>query len=87
MNVTNENVVDVHKRTMQSVYDNNYYVNIFDTLKGYYSGIENSTNFRQIVEFWDDFWCQLPDTTEIRRVPFFDICDIAENIFELEPNQ
>lgn len=87
MIVTKFNITDKHKETMDSVYATNYYTSIFNKLKEFYPNIENETDFRQIVNFWDDFWNQLPDTKEIRRFPFFDICDIAENIFVMDDEE
>jgi hypothetical protein len=34
--------------------------------------------------FWNDFWIELPDTAAIRRAPFFDICNLAEQIYEYD---
>lgn len=37
---------------------------------------------RELVLLCNDFWESLPDTPAIRRAPFFELCDIAENIFD-----
>lgn len=37
---------------------------------------------KKIVLMINDFWEALPDSPSIRRPPFFQVCDIAENIFE-----
>ena len=35
----------------------------------------------KIIDMCNDFWLDLPDTPEIRREPFFLLCDIAEHVF------
>lgn len=37
---------------------------------------------KTLVELAHYFWESLPDTGRIRRVPFYDLCDVAENIFD-----
>jgi hypothetical protein len=37
---------------------------------------------REIVVACHDFWESLPDSSNIRREPFFLLCDICENIFD-----
>jgi hypothetical protein len=32
--------------------------------------------------FWNDFWLALPDHPAIRRAPFYEICDLAERIYD-----
>lgn len=36
----------------------------------------------KLISMLNNFWMALPDSKEIRRAPFFDLCDICENIFE-----
>lgn len=38
-----------------------------------------------MCNMWNDFWFALPDSPVIRQGPFFDLCDLAEEIFETEP--
>lgn len=38
---------------------------------------------KQLVEMFHAFWEELPDSPEIRRTPFFAICDIAQNLFDM----
>lgn len=37
---------------------------------------------RQAIQALNMFWMALPDSKLIRRGPFFDLCDLAEEIFE-----
>lgn len=34
-----------------------------------------------VISIFNDFWIMLPDDKSARRDPFFDVCDIAEQIF------
>lgn len=76
MNVTYENIFEVHEKVLDSVYQNDYYVDILEHLLET-TDVETP---QDIVRFWNQFWFHLPDSGSIRRGPFFDICDIAENI-------
>lgn len=42
---------------------------------------------KQLVQLVDYFWQLLPDSAEVRHGPFFDVCDIAEHIFDGEEDQ
>lgn len=42
---------------------------------------------RQIVDVANTFWDSLPDSSSIRRGPFFLLCDIAQNWFDGEPDE
>lgn len=41
-----------------------------------------STPRAELIQFWNAFWEALPDSSSIRRPPFFRVCDLAELIFE-----
>lgn len=81
MEITLENIKQVHDDTIGKVYENDYFVDIF-------SGIASETMTpetpKEIVLFWNKFWETLPDSEYIRRDPFYQICDIAECIFNEE---
>lgn len=34
-----------------------------------------------LIQFWNLFWLELPETKEIRTPTFFKLCNIAEEIF------
>ena len=36
---------------------------------------------QKLIKMWNAFWLKLPDSPQIRRDPFFDLCDICEEIF------
>lgn len=36
----------------------------------------------ELIQFWNTFWMELPDSNEIRTPTFFKLCDIAQEIFE-----
>ena len=72
MIVTIDNVKDLHEDTLNKVFSNDYYVELLPQ-----STPETPS---EIVSYWNSFWFALPDSGNIRRDPFFQICDIAENI-------
>jgi len=37
----------------------------------------------EIISLFNDFWLALPDSKEIRRGPFFELCDLCEEIFNV----
>ena len=42
----------------------------------------DSASDEEIIDFFNAFWFALPDGPEIRRDPFFDLCDICEEVYE-----
>lgn len=70
-----------HDALVDKVFAYDYYVHIFQKLDLEY--IDQKKD-QQTAEFWNDFWIYLPDHPAIRREPFFDICDIAERIYDVE---
>ena len=36
----------------------------------------------EIINFFNDFWFALPDDPSIRVGPFFELCDLCEEIYE-----
>lgn len=71
-------VVSLHIQTMDQVVKNQYFVPLFNQIKGAFEDISTSTDPNIICEFWNAFWFELPDSTSIRRHPFDDICELAE---------
>lgn len=74
MNITNENIFQVHSETLEQVHQNDYYLNILDRLE---ESSEINTS-EDIVIFWNKFWFSLPDNKAIHRPPFYTICDLCE---------
>lgn len=70
-----------HAKVMDLVYAHDYYIDLFKSTREHYiqRGMKMNTPY-----FWNDFWLALPDTPAIRRAPFFDICDLAEGIYEYD---
>lgn len=70
-----------HDYLVSRVFAYDYYLDIFHQVLDEYTrkGIHSTS-----VSFWNDFWLALPDSPAIHRDPFYDICDIAERIFEDE---
>lgn len=77
MIVTLENIFEVHEKVLESVYENDYYVGNLE----YILDDSNIETAKDVILFWQRFWERLPDSGSIRRHPFYDICDIAENVF------
>jgi len=68
-----------HARVIELVYAHDYYVDIFKTVRQYYIDRNMKMN---TPYFWNDFWIELPDIAAIRRAPFWDICNLAEQIYD-----
>lgn len=46
------------------------------------AGIEKGEyNDQDLVMMWNEFWLRLPDDMSCRRAPFFELCDLCEEIF------
>ena len=76
MIVTLENIKECHKDTLEKVYLYDYYQELLP--KG------EPESPIDIVRYWNSFWMALPDNKYIRRDPFFQICDIAECLYNEE---
>jgi hypothetical protein len=70
-----------HAKVVDLVYAHDYYIHIFNAVRKSYADRNMKTN---TPYFWHDFWVDLPDTLAIRRAPFFQICDLAERIYDTE---
>jgi hypothetical protein len=70
-----------HARVVELVYAHDYYLHLFNDVRRRYAARNMKTN---TPHFWNDFWIELPDTAAIRRAPFFDICNLAEQIYEYD---
>lgn len=64
-----------HLEVLSRVHSNNYYVHLLE-------GIPSPIQDDEIASFWNVFWARLPDSRTIHRQPFYDICDLAEGIFD-----
>lgn len=74
-------VIATHRECISAVYIQQYYVDHFLQVVEMYPDAELLTNPYEICSFWNEFWESLPDTPEIRRPPFFMICDLAEGSY------
>jgi hypothetical protein len=81
MIITKENIQQVHAHCIEQVIFNDYYTDIANRLLES-DGQPETT--KDIVLFWQHYWESLPDSSAIRREPFYLICDIAEKIFDEE---
>lgn len=68
-----------HAALVTKVYEYDYYVELFNRVRKHYADRKMSMC---TPYFWNDFWLALPDSSAIRREPFFEICDLAERIFD-----
>lgn len=76
------------KDVIAAVYKEKYFVVEFEAaLADHKMTVANANDCEytdnQIVNMCNDFWEGLPDSPAIRRPPFFQLCDIAENIFDM----
>ena len=70
-----------HAKVVELVYAHDYYVDLFNSTREYY--IQRGMSMRTPY-FWNDFWMVLPDRPAIHRAPFYQICDLAERIYDVE---
>lgn len=70
-----------HRVLVDKVFANDYYLNLFRPLHAEWSGFELTP--KEINSFWSTFWETLPDSRSIHRVPFYEICDMAEGSYLL----
>jgi len=79
----NQYYVDQHKETVGEVFAKDYYVDIFMNILKYkkytLEKVLQMTDSEEICSFWNSFWFALPDNKNIRRQPFFKVCDLAES--------
>ena len=68
---------ELHGECVKAVFDNNYYVDIFKEIRA--CKFPTVLNEYDIIEFWNCFWFELPDSKEIHCQPFYMICDICES--------
>lgn len=80
-----ESVVEQHKLAVNLIYQKDYYVSRFEKVAAHSAEkVFDLVDEKKICIFWNDFWFSLPDSGNIRRDPFFLICDLAEGAY-LEP--
>ncbi len=70
-----------HELLVSKVFAYDYYTRVFSDLILKYTDSGKSC---QTPHFWHDFWSALPDSPAIRRDPFFDVCDLAERLWDVE---
>ena len=70
MIVTPNNIKECHVDTIDAVYKSDYYLHLLPDW-------EPETT-QDIIDYWNRFWMNLPDSKSIHRHPFYQICDIAE---------
>ena len=82
-----DEAVQKHRSVYSQVYDEDYYLDIFERVCENYGGLGNCFALQdplKINNFWNDFWYELPDSKHIHRNPFYDICDLAEGDYLME---
>lgn len=83
MNNQIERISNLHNSCVEAVLENDYFISHFNFVKDNTPVDENDPI--SICKFWNKFWDVLPDTPLIRRIPFYQICDLAEGSY-LEPD-
>lgn len=74
-----------HIELLSKLYEENYYLQIFESMIADMGLDQNQVDHIPEVDipsFWNQFWIELPDSQAIHRKPFYDICDMAEKIFD-----
>lgn len=59
-----------------AIYNYDYYLHLWEEVRHSKSLDECTT--AELLRPFQDFWEILPDTPAIQRVPFYKICDLAE---------
>ena len=67
----------------RSIYSNNYYVELWEQAKN--ERDITQTGDEELCSMLNDFWIILPDSREIQRAPFNDLCDLCEGTSVLGP--
>ena len=70
-----------HRQVYTLVFENDYYLEIFERVCDKYGGPGESfglQDLEKICSFWNNFLYMLPNSTSIHRKPFDEICDLAE---------
>jgi len=79
-------MTDIQERSsalMTDIFKNRYYLQVLDHVLAKSNmtvadiGL-NKISDKNLVYMWNDFWETLPDTSSIRREPFFKLCDLCE---------
>jgi len=68
-----------HVALVEKVHAYDYYLDLFNKVRQYYIDRQMSM---YTPYFWNDFWLALPDHPAIHRAPFYEICDLAERIYD-----
>jgi len=81
----NPDIKAMHVSVIDKVFMKDYYVSIFSrVLESKNMSLEQLVDMNDpeaICTFWNVFWFALPDSMNIRREPFFEICDLAEGSY------
>jgi hypothetical protein len=64
------------EETIQAIKDHDYYQEIWERVK-HKKPLEECSK-AELLEPFQDFWEELPDNLSIRREPFFQVCELAE---------
>ena len=84
MNTENWPVPSLHRQAYNFVFENDYYLEIFEQVCENYGGAGESyalQDLEKICSFWNNFWFELPDNNSIHRNPFDEICALAEGSY------
>jgi hypothetical protein len=78
------NISSIHRQTYTLVFENDYYLELFNRICESYGGPGESFGLQdpeKICSFWNKFWFQLPDNQVVHRKPFDEICALAEGSY------
>jgi hypothetical protein len=68
----------------ENIHSSDYYLNAFNYVLALHGMTVETLAERadaELVSMWNAFWMNLPDNPTIRRAPFFEMCDLCEEIF------
>lgn len=77
-----ERSIALHNR----IFETDYYVDLYAVIlaENEMSTVNFSTedySDAELITMWNDFWAALPEDKAIRREPFFELCNLAEEIY------
>lgn len=77
-------MTEIQRRSLElhnKILDENYFVDLYKRVLFQCGNIEDQTD-EELIGMWNGFWEYLPDDKSIRRPPFFELCDLAEEIYD-----
>lgn len=83
MSTISEKVIKLQGQIFEKGYYKDEYLGSLARYNMTTASIEQQTHSdKDLIEMVNHFWLELPESREVRRDPFWLVCDIAEHIFD-----